>query len=166
MEMDWYKWIMLAIALYAAGIKTLEHFGRRLPDVGRFFAKRWRAFVFIAYIIFASAYSLFFIVYVYALAKVELNIEIWTLTVLMLWSILGIWMPALGRFRNQKLIKRITSIFHIVFGGLLIVLFWIIKWPDWRTPSIITAFILFSFVLLLTIYLIDKRRRTVRHEIS
>lgn len=158
--MDWYKVVMLIVAFYGAFLWTLGQYDKKLPDVWKFLAKRWRIIALSIYVLFAFAFTVFSISYVYLISRIELNIGIWTLIVIMLWAILGIWMPALQLLPSKKLVQKVTGTFHIIFGSLLFVLFWIIKWPDWRTPGILTAFIAIMLLVSLVVYRFKKRKNS------
>ena len=151
---------MLIIALYGAFLWTLGQYNKKLPDVGKFLAKRQQISALSIYVLFAFAFTVFSIFYVYLISRIELNIAIWALAVMMLWAILGIWMPAIQRLPNKKMIQRVTGTLHIIFGSLLFVLFWIIKWPDWQTPGILTAIIAGMLLILLIAYLFEKKRKS------
>ena len=158
--MDWYQIVMLVIALYGAFLWTLGQYNKKLPDVWKFIAKQRRIITYGVYILFASIFSVYSIFYVYLISRTDLSIKLWAFTIMMLWAILGIWMPALQRLPNKKLIQKVTGTFHIVFGSLLFVLFWIIKWPDWRTPGILTAFIAIMLLVSLVVYRFEKRKNS------
>ena len=155
---------MLVIALYGAFLWTLGQYNKKLPDVWKFIAKQRRIITYGVYILFASIFSVYSIFYVYLISRTDLSIKLWAFTIMMLWAILGIWMPALQRLRNKILVQKVTGILHIVFGGLLFIFYWIIKWPDWQVPVIITTIIVIMLLAVVVEGILKKKSLKSKNE--
>ena len=163
-----YYGITLAFLIYGALLKTLEHHGYTLLDVEKLFAKRWRiirwgVIVKRVYLFFASTLSIYLILTPLALLTIthafQQNIVSFVMIViLMVGALLGVWIPALQRLRNRR-IKVAIDIIRPCLVVLLLIGFWIIKWPLWHVPAILTSLLVLVFVAYLIDALITKRKQ-------
>jgi predicted membrane channel-forming protein YqfA (hemolysin III family) len=79
------------------------------------------------------------------------------LYVLTLLAMLGIWMPALQKVQNKRVVKTIY-IAGACLLGLMFVLFWITQWPQWQIPVLLTSIVVLMFIGLFVFSLIEKRK--------
>ncbi|MEE9304606.1 MAG: hypothetical protein V3U84_12590 [Thiotrichaceae bacterium] len=80
----------------------------------------------------------------------------------MMWAIIGVWLPLLQRQRFWN--RRLTRFSELV-GAMIFVFiltgFWIVRWPEWKTPTLLTAFA----AVVVVFYIIDLgRARKKRQE--
>lgn len=154
--------VVVAIWATMTGIlRVLEYFHVESADVIKFFTERGRNLAWNIYLVAAFIMSLM-AAYVLVLIPIllSLTIEAATIEILMLWSLLGIWLPAIRRLRKATINKAVdVAYFSLVV--LALVGFWISQWPAWQTPTLLSSLL----AVLLVYYLIDRfivrRRRKV-----
>ncbi len=132
--------------------KFLVFQGRTLAIRGRTLAIRGRTFAWNAYLIFAVLISIYFLfVFSIMLSYVSFSFSLATLILFILWGLLGTWAPAIQRLRSKR-INTAVNIVAICLSTLMVVGFWIVKWPDIQQPIFVTLLLL----VIVVIYIVDR----------
>lgn len=60
---------------------------------------------------------------------------------LMMWVLIGVWLPIFQRqrFWNRRL-TRFSELAGTIIFVFILIGFWIVRWPDWKTPALLTSF--------------------------
>lgn len=114
------------------------------------------------YLVIASLFTLFYVfVFVYLPIVVHVfNLGILAMSLILLWSLIGVWLPLLRRQHFWSTgVNRVVNGVGVTLAIIVLALFWIIVWPKWQTPTILTSILAF---FLLAIYIIDRRQRFSR----
>ncbi len=127
--------------------------------VKKFIAIRGRTLAWNAYLIVAALFTIYLLLFfiLSVLSAKSFSISLATLLVLILWGLLGGWAPAIQRLRNKR-INVIVDIVTICLMILTVVGFWIVKWPEIRSPVLVTL----GLLAIVVIYVVDrivKRRK-------
>lgn len=127
-------------------------------SVKKFLKKYWRSLPWKVYLLIAFAFSVFNIIFFYMLLSVGITLETVVLGILMLWALMGIWTPAIQTLPDRRTLHKAIGIAHICFGILVLVLFWITQWPEWRTSALLTSCLVIPLVILLVYDQVIKRK--------
>ncbi len=124
-------------------------FGVKPRDIAQFLAKRRMAIGRYSYFIFACTLTAF---YIFVLISVPIilhffNTKWLVLSGIVLWSLLGVWLPILRRQHSWS--TRSTKMINIVgrcLAAMVLIGFWLVVWPDWRTPLVVTVLAITALV--------------------
>ena len=120
------------------------------------FATLRRGLPKVIYIIIASALSIVFLFVIYTITRMPLQLDVVLVDILMFWALLGIWSPII--LTKYDKIKKPFEFTNIVLFFFVMTGFWIVQWPQWQTPALLTSIVVFMFILLLVYSLIEKRK--------
>lgn len=144
--------IVVVVAVLGFALNLLRWFHVEPADVGKFFAKRGQVLSWYIYLSVACVLSLFIgFVFVSMTISLVFQVEIIVMDIIMLWALLGVWMPAIQRLRNKKINNAVDVVF-ICLAVFILIGFWITQWPAWQTPTILNS----SAVIILVAYLINE----------
>ena len=132
-------------------------------DVKKFLVIRGQTLAWNAYLIIAIL-STFYLLLVLSIifSTLSFSFSLATLIVLILWALLGMWTPAIQRLRNKR-INTTVNIVYFCLLPLMVVGFWIVKWPEIQQPIFVTLLLL----AIVVIYIVDravKKRRLCHNE--
>ncbi len=122
--------------------------------IAKFVSKNRQKLGRIGYIVFASLFTLFVLFYViyFPIVYNIFNLAWVILFTMMTWAVFGVWVPLLQRQRFWN--PRLAFIFYL-FGTLtfvfMLVGFWIVRWPEWQTPALLTTLAVGAMI----IYIVD-----------
>lgn len=151
--------IWRAIAIIGVIITTLHWF-----DIGPqhlksyFLAKKTLIFrtTHFVFAILVTLYFVFVIVY-FPLALSSFGPNWAILFGIVIYSLIGIWLPVLQRrqFWTARL-NRIILFASQLLAILILVGFWIVSWPEWLVPLVFTSLVV---ILLAVSYIMRQRKR-------
>lgn len=159
--------IGFVIALIGLVITTLNWFGiRPQPLIGYFLVKKTvisrYTYLVIAYLL--TLYFVFVFVY-FPLALGIFDLKWAVLLGVVTYSMIGIWLPILERQRFWSARLNRTILFTSQLLATLVLFgFWIVSWPDWLVPLILTSFIITA--LLVSYIIRHPHRRTSNNSIK
>jgi flagellar biosynthesis/type III secretory pathway M-ring protein FliF/YscJ len=84
---------------------------------------------------------------------------------LILLALLGIWMPAVLRVHHKGL-ERIINLAGASLVGVLFVAFWIIQWPKWQTPALLTSLVAVMLLVVLIDTIVKNRKNKAAKNLS
>lgn len=145
--------------------QLLNLFGFKIDpnNVRKFIAIRGRTLAWNAYLIIATLITIYFLfVLSLVLSTVSFSISLAILLLFILWGLLGVWIPAIQRFRDKR-INAAVQIIALCLLTLTIIGFWIVKWPEIQQP-IIVALLLLAMVVIYVVDRVVKKRKPSRNE--
>lgn len=151
---------ILTCVAFVIGVFTW--FGVKPHDLAQFFARRRLVIGRYAYFLFACILSAF---YVFVLVYIPILIHVFdakwlVLLGIMVWSLLGVWSSILLRQRSWgPRFVRIINIAGECLATLVLIGFWLVVWPKWLTPLVLTAL---AIVALGTNYIVKYRQEIRR----
>ena len=152
--------VLLGLAL---GFLNLFGIKINANDLKKFISIRGRTIAWKAYLLIATLISIYFLAVLSILfSPTTFSIGLATLTIVVLWALLGIWAPALQRLRSSR-INTAINIVAICLSILMVVGFWIVQWPEMQLPIFVTLLLL----AITIIYIVDrivKKRKSSRNE--
>jgi len=107
-------------------------------------------------VVLVFALSIVFIFVIYLSTRMSLQFDVILLDVLIFWALLGIWSPVI--LTKYDKIKKPFEFMNIALFFFVMTGFWIIQWPQWQVPTLLTSIVVFMLVLLLVYSLIEKRK--------
>ena len=150
--------VILSFVLRLLGYLKIEP-----NDLKKFIAIRGRTLAWNAYLLIATLITIYFLAVIsIVLSFAPFSIGVATLTLLILWVLLGTWTPAIQRLRNRR-INTAVNIVAICLLILTVVGFWGAQWPEIQQPIFVTLLLL----VIVVIYIVDravKKRKPSRNE--
>jgi hypothetical protein len=127
-------------------------------DVKKFIAIRGRTIAWNAYLIFATLFTIYFLLVLsIVFTSVPFSIGVATLTLLILLALLGTWSPAIQRLHNRR-IDTAVNIVIICLLTLTVIGFWIFQWPEIQRPIFVTLLLLAIIVIYIVDRVVKKRK--------
>lgn len=150
--------LILAFTLFAFVLVFFGWLKVEPADVKRFLVIRGRTIAWNFYLIFATLITLYFLfVLSIIFSTLSFSLSLAILIVLILWALLGAWAPAIQRL-HKKRINTAVNIVAICLLILMIVGFWIVKWPEIQQPIFVTLLLLAIVVIYMVDRIIKKRK--------
>lgn len=151
--------IWRAIAIIGVIITTLHWFGIGPQHLKSYFLAKKTLIFRSTYFVFAISLTLYFVfVIVYFPLALSIFGPNWAILFgIVIYSLIGIWLPVLQR--RQFWTARLNSI--ILFASqllaiLILVGFWIVSRPEWLVPLVLTSLVV---ILLAVSYIMRRRNR-------
>jgi hypothetical protein len=151
--------IVTIIAVLSFILNLLRWLKIEPRDVQRFYLRRKRAIYWNSYLVFAilcTTYILF--AFVMFIQNIEFRFDVLVMYVLFGWAILGLWTPFIQRISNPKLL-RLFDIINFSIVVFVIASFWIIKWPQWLQPTLVTSVLALSLIGLGVVKYLEVKKR-------
>lgn len=151
--------IWRAIAIVGVIITTLHWFGIGPQHLKSYFLAKKTLIFRSTYFVFAISVTLYFVfVIVYFPLALSIFGPNWAILFgIVIYSLIGIWLPVLQRrqFWTARL-NRIILFASQLLAILILVGFWIVSWPEWLVPLVLTSLVV---ILLAVSYIMRRRNR-------
>ncbi len=132
-------------------------------DISKFLTVRGPGIARVTYLFVAIVVTLYLLAMIILFSiTIPFSISLATLFALFMLGLLGVWSPEIQRLHNERL-NTTANAAMIVLITLALAGFWVVQWPVWQTPALLTALWILTFVFyLVDKYILKRKRRTGR----